>query len=279
MIISQALTSAAKLFIHSESPSLDARVLLGYALGVDASYLYAHADASLGEQSEALFEILVQRRAKGEPVAYITNRREFYGSSFFVDSRVLIPRPETEVLVDQALALLKGAENPRILDICCGSGCIGISVAINLGKCDLALSDISSEAIQVAKINALRAMPGKRAEFYVGDLFGPLQQEPPFDAILSNPPYIADSEMSGLSCSIRAYEPALALQAGPGGLDLIDKIITQAPDYIKSGGFLAIEAGHSQSEAVASLMAIAFGNCTVAKDLAGIDRVFIGFMR
>jgi release factor glutamine methyltransferase len=260
-----ARTGAARLAeAGCETPRLDAEVLLAWLLGVGRERLVLDGDARLGREDAARFARLIARRSAREPVAYITGVREFRRISLMVDRRVLIPRPETELLVEVGLSLPPGA---RAVDVGTGSG--AVALALKDERPDLVLTgvDVSADAIEVARLNGSRL--GLDVGFVCGDLLGGV--EGPVDAVLANLPYVAEGAM--LPPEIARYEPASALFAGPDGLDVIRRLVS----CVDGVPLIALEIGMGQAGSVASLLAAAgFGSVETLADLAGHDRVVVG---
>lgn len=266
--------AATHLATVSESPRLDAELLLAHALGVSRASLLARFRDSgpLGP-----FNQYMNRRLAHEPVAYILGHREFFSMDFLVRPPVLIPRPETEHLVEAALAYAEEAERPlRILDLCTGSGCVGITLAAHLPKCRVTAVDIAPKAMALARKNAEHV--GVRLRLLQGDLFAALPaNEPPFDFITANPPYVETGEWNTLAPDITRYEDKQALLAGVDGLDCVRRIVAAAPGHLTAGGGIALEIGEKQYDAVAALLSGAgFGTIDAACDLAGIRRIISG---
>lgn len=258
-----------------ENPRLDAEVLLSRILGLDRVHLYVRFDQPLEHTELAAFREFVKRRAMRFPVAYITGSKEFMGLDFAVNPAVLIPRPDTEILVEGAVDLLRDRERPQILDLGTGSGAIIVSTLTKLPGAQGTAVDISAEALAVAKTNAERHAVADRLIIRQGDLFEPVSGET-YDAILSNPPYIPDGEIAGLEPEVQR-EPHLALAGGTDGLDYYRRIISAGPQHVKPGGFIAVEVGINQAQAVAAI-ADASGALKIQatlKDYAGIERVVV----
>lgn len=275
MILRQSLAAAtARLAEISETPRLDAELLLAYALGVPRAKLLAQVRDSLSPPPE--FEDLVRRRLDHEPIAYITGSWEFFSLEFAIRPPILVPRPETEHLVEaalEALAKIEPERAPRVLDLCTGSGCVAIAIAKNAPACQVTATDLNPEALALARENA--AQHGADIEFHQGDLFGALPSgTASFDIIVSNPPYVADSEWPSLSPVIRKHEDPRALLAGDEGLDCIRAIVGRARRHLTRNGFLAIEIGDTQRDAVERLLLEAdFANPRFRNDLADIPRI------
>ncbi len=258
-----------------ENPRLDAEVLLSHILGKDRLYLYTNFDQPLSPAELACYRDAVKQRAQRQPVAYITGCREFMGLEFAVNPAVLIPRPDTEILVEAALARLTDRTEPVIADLGTGSGAIAVSMLANLPAGSGVAVDISPAALAVARENADRLGVAGRLVFYRGDMLAPLANKK-FDAILSNPPYIPDRDIAGLSAEVR-QEPRLALAGGSDGLTFYRCLVAQAADYLKPGGFMAVEVGIDQAGPVAALagQGSRLKAETIIKDYAGIERVVV----
>jgi release factor glutamine methyltransferase len=248
--------------------AVDARALLCHAAGRDRASLIAHPEAVLAPGEALAFDTLVDRRGAGEPVAYLTGEREFYGLSFKVTPDVLIPRPETELLVD--LALERAPHEGRVLDLGAGSGCIGLTLVSQRSHLRVGLADQSLAALAVARENARRL--GVDAEFLRSDWYSALGHAR-FDVIVSNPPYVADGDPH-LGAGDLRFEPPAALVGGPDGFDCIRRIVAGGPAHLAPGGWLLIEHGYDQASAVRALLAGAgFAGVFSARDLSGIERV------
>jgi release factor glutamine methyltransferase len=248
-----------------ESPRLDAELLLADAIGIDRARLVLDARAPLTADAAARFEALVARRSAREPVAYILGRKPFRSIELAVDQRVLIPRPETELLVEVALSLPSGAS---VADVGTGSGAVALALACERPDLRVAGIDVSEDAVAVARSNGERL--GLDVEWVVGDL---LDGERRYDAVLANLPYVAEG--ASLAPEISLYEPAAALFAGDDGLDVIRRLSLQ----LDGVSFVALEIGFEQGEAVSSLLSgrgVGFGSVSVERDLAGLDRVVVG---
>lgn len=259
-----------------DSPRLTAEVLLAFVLGCDRVRLYVDLDRPLSKDELVRFRALIERRLENQPTAYLTGRREFYGRTFQVDARVLIPRPETELLVEAVLRSLPKDAPVQLLDLCTGSGCVGITLAAERPLASTWATDLSNDACEVAKQNAQALGVLERVTVLEGDLYGPLPEELRFDAIAANPPYIPSAEVPGLMAEVR-QEPLLALDGGEDGLTLIRRIVSSAPKRLKEGGVLAMEITPPQGPAVSGLLTAAgFCEVRVEKDLARLDRLVVG---
>ncbi|MBQ1303218.1 MAG: peptide chain release factor N(5)-glutamine methyltransferase, partial [Firmicutes bacterium] len=261
----------------SESPRLDAQVLLLAVLREERTVLVSHPERELASQEEQLYNQYISERALGKPVSYITGAKEFMGLEFAVNEAVLIPRPETELLVEEAVRVLNG-KAMRVLDLCTGSGAIAVSIRHFVPQAEVTATDLSEEALKVARENAERLTAGG-IRFLQGDLFEAFSnlQAPGselFNLIVSNPPYIPAKVIDGLMPDVKDFEPRLALDGGTDGLDIYRRLIPQAAEHLAPGGVLLLEIGHDQGETVPDLCRQAgLGNVTVLKDLAGLDRV------
>ena len=263
-----------------EAPRLSAEVLLADVLGCSRIDLYTQFDRLVGPGDLARYRQAIRRAAAGEPISYIRGFKEFYSLSFKVTPDVLIPRPETELLVDVVLELVRAAGGPvKLWDACTGSGCVPVSAARYARGLEALATDISQPALAVAAENAARCGVADRVHFALADLLELPERfaaMAPFDVITANPPYVSDGQMAGLPVPLRA-EPELALRAGPTGLECIRPILADAPGRLRPGGLLAVEVGLGQAEEVYD-MAQAVGRyreVRFLKDLAGIERVMV----
>ena len=267
---SRSLKVAAALR-NTRLDALDARLLLQHVLGLDHAALIRHRERVLAAAELSRFEALVERRSRGEPIAYLIGWREFYGRRFEVDSSVLIPRPETELLVDLALDRIAPGGVAAILDVATGSGNVAITIALERSAAKVVGTDASPGALGCAWANALR-LGANRVELLHGDWFAPVQGRQ-FDLIVSNPPYVAEADPH-LGLGDVRFEPRFALAAGADGLGAIRVIVGQARHYLTSRGWLLLEHGYDQEEACAALLEQAgLTDRFVAKDLAGMPRV------
>lgn len=257
-----------------EEAGLEAEVLLRHVLQVDRAHLYLAWATRLPSGAGSAFSALLERRLTREPLAYVIGHREFYGIDLCVDRRVLIPRPETELLVDSVLEWANHRREPcRIADIAAGSGAIAIALALSLPEAVMLATDISEEALDVAETNCRRHGVEHRVHLFQGDLLAPL--DGPVDLIVANLPYVKTADMRDIAPDIRFFEPALALDGGEEGLDMIMRLLLSAPAVLRSGGALFLEIGQGQGEAAMELAIRAFQDAVVslAPDLAGIMRV------
>ncbi|MFY0565903.1 peptide chain release factor N(5)-glutamine methyltransferase [Archangium lansingense] len=259
-----------------DAPRLTTEVLLAHALKTTRVRLYVDLDRPLEKAELATFRALIERRMAGEPTQYLTGVREFYNRSFKVDARVLIPRPETELLVEAALHKLPKDGPGMALDVCTGSGCIAISLAAERPQASVMATDLSPDACALARENAQALGVSERVTVLQGNLYAALPPDARFDVVVSNPPYIATEEIATLSAEVRR-EPHMALDGGPDGLVLIRKVIEGARRVLKPGGLLAMEIGETQGDAVKALLqAAGFDDARVEKDLERRDRLAFG---
>ncbi len=259
------------------SPRLDAELLLGSVLGIDRVRLVIESARRLGDSELALYRSLIQRRRTGEPVAYILGRREFYGISFAIDRRALVPRPDTETLVEVALERTRSRSMyGRALDLCTGSGCVAVALARSRPTWRFTASDISTEAAELAWENARRSGAAFSLRVVTGDLYAPFAGER-FELVTANPPYIPSAELAALAPDIRDFEPRSALDGGSDGLDVVRAVVAGAAAHLEPGGVLAVEVGHDQAPRVRELFEQAgFRDVAVRRDYGGRERVVSG---
>lgn len=239
----------------SESPRLDAEVMLAHVLDWQRVQLYTHFEQEVNESSRAAFRDLVRRRTEGAPVAYLVGRKEFYSLTFAVSPAVLIPRPESEFVVVEYLEQTRHLPSAVAVDVGTGSGCLAIAAAHHQSTTRFVAIDISDESLAVARRNAARLGVVDRIDFRQGDILAPVAGEGPFDAILSNPPYIATDAIARLEPGVRDYEPRMALDGGKAGLAMVSRLIDQSIELLKPGGHLILEIGSDQAEPVRALIA------------------------
>jgi len=256
---------------------IEAEWIVADVLGMKRFELFLNPIQRLNKEELKRLNEILERRKEREPLAYITGFTDFRGFIIKVSKAVLIPRPETEILVDEALSILnKGVGEQRVLEPCTGSGCISVAIAGEVRAVNVAAVDISAEAIKVARENAARNNVADKINFLQGDLLRPFKDGAAFDLIVSNPPYIKTLDMEELAPEIRLYEPGLALYGGPDGLDYIKRLIRGSASLLKPGGSLLLELGMGQATEVAEL-AVSTGlyeNIHTKKDLSRIDRIF-----
>jgi release factor glutamine methyltransferase len=262
---------AARLKRVADDPRRESEILLGAALGQPRAWLMAHGDQQILDcEATDRFEAHVTRRAHGEPIAYILGEREFWSLSLLVDPAVLIPRPETELVVERALAHVPAGSTGAVLDLATGSGAIALAIASERPGCRVVGTDLSPDAVTLAIRNAVR-LDLAHIEFRVGSWFEPVQDER-FDLIASNPPYIAEGDPR-VEAGVRRHEPHAALFSGATGLEALSAIVTSAPRHLNPGGWLLLEHGDQQGEAVRRLLADrGFVDVATLPDLAGLDR-------
>ena len=261
-----------------DEPRLSAEVLLSHVLGCKRVELYTQFDRVVESEHLDRFRELVRRAAAGEPVAYLVGMKEFYSLTIRLSPDVLIPRPETELLVDVVLEYARSCSGEvKLWDVCTGSGCVAIAAAYNCDRLIVLATDISTASLEIARLNVQQYHLEKRIRLAKADLLDlpqNAQDMPPFDVITANPPYVSKAEMEKLPPAVR-YEPTLALYGGVDGLDFIRRIISQAADYLRPAGVLAIEIGFDQAERVYDLLCktAQYERITFLKDLAGKERV------
>ncbi len=290
MQLKQTLRDAISLLEqnHVGSPRMNAEVLLMFVLGCDRAYLYAHPERELTPDEQTRYEEALEQRARGIPSQYITGHQEFWGLDFIVGPAVLIPRPETEHLVEAVLDLCRnlggpllsrpgflrqGGGVPRIVDVGTGSGCVALALASELPQAEVHATEISPDALEIARANAARLGLDRRVTFHCTDLL--LGLAGPFDIVASNPPYVGDGEYDKVQLEVRKFEPHSAVFAGPDGLNIIRRLAPQARSLLKPGGILAMEIGYSQEAAVRDVLRD-WQDVRTVPDLQGIPRVILG---
>jgi len=281
MTVAAALAAALPRLTAAgvDTPRLDAQLLLAWTLKVRREDLARDPERTLDARERVIFAKAVSLRALRRPLPYITGEAWFYGRTFKINRAVLIPRPETEGLVAVALEECRAVAAPTLADIGTGSGCLAVTLACALPACRVWATDLSPDALKLARKNVVRHGVADRVQLLPGDLLGPLPLDFAFDVIVSNPPYIAEAEMSELQPEVRDYEPGLALSGagdatGPDGTALHRRLLAEAPAYLRPGGWLLLEVGQGQAEGVARAARDAgYGEVTVTEDMAGIGRV------
>lgn len=263
----------------SDTPRLDVEMLLKKALGdVDSMYIRMYLDKQLTEEQEKYFLEMIKERLNERPIAYIIGNREFMGLDFFVQEGVLIPRPDTETLVEEIINICNNRTGLNILDIGTGSGAITISLAKYLDKSHVISADISDIALEIASKNAISNNVDERIDFIKSDVFSNVPKEEKFDLIVSNPPYIRKADIDGLDRQVKDFEPYNALEGGEDGLDFYRKITEESKYFLKNKGILAYEVGHDQAQDVSQIMQEnGFEGIYTKCDLQGFERVVIGF--
>lgn len=266
-----ATIAASLASAHSAIGRIEARVLLRDMLQRDDAYVLAHGNEELSAAHAQQYAALVTRRIAGEPIAYITGHREFYGRDFAVTPAVLIPRHETELLIEMTLQRMSASTTYRVLDLGAGSGCIGVTIAAERLQSQVSLVDVSDTALEIARANAAHWAPANTT-LLRSDWYSAIAAER-YDLIIANPPYVADGDAHLRQGDLR-FEPQSALAAGADGLDDIRRIVAGAPAHLTPGGWLLFEHGHDQAAACAQLLAKAeFQEILIAPDLAGMPRV------
>ncbi len=285
MTIKAALHEGYSILFYAEveTPMLDATVLLAEALSVTKEELFANLPEEIDPVSYTKYKEYIDKRCKGIPVSYIIKRKEFYGLEFYVDERVLVPRPDTEVVVEEVLSLLGnntfraklgGDRNPRMLDLCTGSGCIAITVKAHAVDVDVYASDISRDVREVFELNRVKILGDQDIPFSVSDLFENLSGF--YDIITCNPPYLTDREVDNLR-KLGWVEPVVALAGGEDGTDIAVRVIEEAPGYLNRGWYLILEAAPSQMTKLWAIMsARGFESIYTRKDLGKRERIICG---
>lgn len=299
MKLREALIAANRMLNEAgiETARIDAEVLMQHALQKEKIFLITEPAYEFSAEEENRYFEMINERASGKPVSYITGEKEFMGLPFVVNEAVLIPRPDTEILTEEAVRLIKEgyvnvdrlagaaektAENGsqavtgrvKVLDMCTGSGAIAVSIGYYVRESEVTAADISEEALKVARTNAERNEVGERMRFVQGNLFENIGKDDKYDMIVSNPPYIRTEDVAELMTDVKDFEPELALDGGDDGLDFYRRIIPEAADRLKKGGYLLFEIGMDQGEALEQLFEEngLFEDVRVVKDLAGLDR-------
>ena len=275
--IAEILKEAASELDNAGVPDArrEAGSLLSFILGRDRTYLISHAEDETDENSFVRLREFVERRAAGQPLQYITGVQDFYGREFRVTPDVLIPRPETELLVEAALQIV-GRTAPFICDVGAGSGCIAVTLLCELANARALAIDKSPAALEIAKLNAQTFSVANRASFVISDCFDSLEHHYGFDLIVSNPPYVAEAALKGLQREVRDHEPLIALSPGGDGLSVIRRLIDEGPAFVKPNGHLLMEIGFDQGEAVENLVKdSAWSLREIRPDLQGIPRIVV----
>ena len=261
----------------SDTPRLDAQVLLAFVRKCSRIELYTNFNTPLTDAERAQMRDLVKRRSQAEPVAYLVGHREFFSLDFKVTKDVLIPRPDTETLVLEALERAKTFTAPRILDLCTGSGCVVISLAVSQPTAVCTATDISPAALQIATDNAQTHKVADRITFLEGDLFAAIPHDAQFDLIVSNPPYVPEGEIAELEAEVRNHEPLGALKAGTDGMLFLTQIVEKASQHLVEGGWLVLETGIEQAPLTAKALEARhdFSDVRIVKDTGGRPRVVL----
>jgi release factor glutamine methyltransferase len=283
VLLKDALTSAVDRLTaaHVGSPRMNAELLLMFTLGCDRAYLFAHPERELTAEEQTRYQETLDMRARGVPAQYITGHQEFWGIDFIVSSAVLIPRPETEHVIETVLHLRKESHDggrasspgsfPRIVDVGTGSGCIALALAKELPQSEIHATDISSAALEIAHANAARHQLENRIHFHQADLLQGLDPGT-FDFVVSNPPYVGESEEDQVQLEVRKFEPRNAVFAGPTGLEVIERLIPQARIALRPGGWLVVEISGTIADGVKRMLG-GWDQVQITNDLQGIPRV------
>lgn len=268
------LLNHGKIFLKDvDEGSFKAKILLEHILKVKREYIIAHCEDIVSNEQVTLYQAKLEEIKNGKPIQYITHYQEFMKLDFYVDENVLIPQPDTEILVEKVIEILKNKKNTcSVLDMCTGCGAIGISIAKYIPKTDIYVSDISKSALQIAKKNALKNGV-ENIHFILSDQFKSIYKKD-FDIIVSNPPYIETDMIKDLPTEVK-NEPHLALDGGNDGLDFYRTLSNQSISYLKSNGYLCLEIGYQQKEEVSKLLKNYFKNIKIFQDYGGRDRVVI----
>ena len=275
MLLRNAFTSAVQQLTdaHVGSPRLNAEILLMFVLNCDRAYLYAHPERELTPEEGNRYQEVVARRASGIPSQYITGHQEFWGLDFIVSPAVLVPRPETEHLIEAVLPRAKALTRPRIVDVGTGSGCIAITLAKELAEAEIYATDNSAAALEIARENAARHEQQARIKFQETDLLQCLPVNY-FNFVVSNPPYVGESEEDTVQMEVRKHEPRTAVFAGPSGTEVIERLIPEARAALMPGGWLMMEVSGTVADRVEQLLRD-WAEVTALPDLQGIPRVII----
>jgi release factor glutamine methyltransferase len=256
---------------------MNAEMLLMFTIGCERAYLYAHPERELTDYEESRYTRVINERARGVPSQYIIGHQEFWGLDFIVNPSVLIPRPETEHLIETVLDLSKSYVAPdnslKIIDVGTGSGAIALALAKEFPSAEIHAADISGEALEVARANAAR-LGFDKVQFHTSDVLADIERDASFDFVVSNPPYVALSEEDKVQDVVKKFEPRVAVFAGPHGLDIIRRLIPQSREALRPGGWLLMEVGYSMSESVMALLSD-WRDVHTVPDLQGIPRVIV----
>ena len=275
MTIEEFLNEIITVFrkVGIENPELEAQILAAHVLSVDRTYLFVHKDEELDDKVLLASAALINERCKRRPLQYVMGTADFCGIELAVDERVLIPRPETEELVALGLNILKDVKAPEIYDLCTGSGCIAASFAAKRPDAGVTASELSPKAFMLASVNC---RPYSNVRVLRGDLFGALKEKKQFDLIASNPPYIPSADIDKLEPEVKDFEPRMALDGGFDGLDIVKRILDEAPEYLKENGTLLMEIGDEQGAQVIRLaqMTGKYVSPEIIRDMQGKDRIF-----
>jgi len=273
MQLRQAIQTAVQRLqsAHIGSPQMNAELLAMFVLGCDRAYLFAHRERTLTKDEIARYDEALGERARGVPAQYITGHQEFWGLDLIVSPAVLIPRPETEHVIETVLELGRDWPVQRVVDVGTGSGCIALALAKEFPAAEIHATEISPEALEIARANAARHQLEQRVQFHETDLLEGIEPAA-FDYVVSNPPYIGEWEAESVEAQVRRFEPRGALFAGPRGVEVFARLIPQAESVLKPGGWLVMEMGHSSRDQVCGLLH-SWAEIRITNDLQGIARV------
>ena len=281
MQLKEALSEAVGMLERNDvgSPRMNAEVLLMLTLNCDRAFLFGHPERELSDDEETRYAAYIRERARGVPSQYITGHQEFWGLDFIVNPWVLIPRPETEHIVEVVKELaglmeLNGRGRPKLIDVGTGSGAIAIALAKELPGAEVWAVDLSDQALEVAKLNAVRLEVEGRVRIAKSDVIADVRRDGTFDFVVSNPPYVALSEADKVQDVVKKFEPKIAVFAGEHGFDVIDRLIPQAQEALRAGGYLVMEIGYSMSQATMNRLRD-WEDVHAVPDLAGIPRVVV----
>jgi release factor glutamine methyltransferase len=271
--LKEALTSAIERVAkaHVGSPRMNAEVLLMFTLNCDRAYLYAHPERNLTEEEMCRYDEALAQRCRGVPSQYITGHQEFWGMDLIVSPAVLIPRPETEHVIETVLPLARDRRKPAVVDVGTGSGCIALALAKELREAEIRATEVSTEALEIAKANAVRHQLDSRIEFHQTDLLSGLEAGS-YDFVVSNPPYVGESEEDQVQLEVRKFEPRNAVFAGPTGLEVIERLVPAAGVVLKPNGCLVMEISGTIADGVRQLLGT-WQEVRITNDLQGIPRV------
>jgi len=276
MQLKEALRSAVARLTESSigSPVMNAEMLMMFTLGCDRAYLYAHPERELTSEEKSRYAEAITERAAGKPAQYITGHQEFWGLDLLVSPDVLIPRPETEHVVETVLEVAQALQqpSPRIVDVGTGSGCIALALAKELASAGIAAVDISPAALELACANAVRLQLENRIQFYESDLLSGVDAGERFDLVVSNPPYVGESQAQEVEAQVRNFEPRVAVFAGASGIEVYRRLIPQAREVLDDGGWLVVEIGEGMEVAARKLLE-GWREVRVTNDLRWIPRV------
>src|SRR5579864_1905966 len=276
MLLRDSLQSAIAQLTSDRvpSPRLNAELLLMFTLNCDRAHLYAHPERELTREEQSRYDEALNQRSKGVPAQYITGHQEFWGLDLIVSPAVLIPRPETEHLIEAVLPLARALKNPIIADVGTGSGAIALALAKELPNAEIHATDISPSALEIAEANAARLQLGRNLFFHDTDLLKGLEPAA-FDFVVSNPPYVGEAEADQVQLEVRKFEPRTAVFAGPTGLEVIENLIPAAHTALRAGGYLIMEISGTIADRVRALLH-GWEDITLTNDLQGIPRVASG---